>query len=132
MKAALRSYLLADSTIAGMIIDRIYWQQRERGEPLPCLVLTRVSGTTGQTHGGADTLVRSRIQVNCLADTRAAADALESAVMARLNGRAFTQDGVTFSTCQHIAARDLTEAGAIDTETVFCPSLDFLILHKEA
>jgi hypothetical protein len=131
MKEAFRAYLLADTAIAALIGDRAYWQQRERGEALPCVVLTRVSGSTGQTHGGADNLVRSRIQVNCLAATRAAADALERAVMARLNGKAFAQDEVTFSTCQQIAARDLTEAGAIDTETVFCPSLDFLILHKE-
>lgn len=131
MEEALRAYLLGDSDIVELIVDRIYWNVRTQGEGLPAIVLTRISGKPGLTYKGSDGLWRSRVQVNCLGASNASARGLERAVRARLNAKAFEQDGIAFQGCFLDSVRDLTETGTTDAETIYCPSTDYIILYEE-
>lgn len=131
MKEALRAYLLGAADVAALAGDRAYWGVRTQGEGLPAIVMTRVSGSDGLTYAGSDGLFRARVQINCMAATNAAADALERAVRARLAARAFEQDGVRFQGCFADSARDLTDTGLTDAEAIYCPSIDYIIFYEE-
>lgn len=69
MEEVLLAHLLEDFDVLALVADRIAWGLRPRGEALPAIVLTRVSGRREYVMGGAAGLTDSLVQVDCWAGT---------------------------------------------------------------
>lgn len=88
----LRTRLLADPTIAGLVGTRIYWKIRPQNSALPAIVLGTVYGARVQSHDGPIDTQGNRIQIDCLATTKAAAINLRNAVIAEIELPGITGD----------------------------------------
>lgn len=86
IRAALRAYLLADSTIASLVGTRMYPVKLPQGTALASIVFTRVSGLSGVTSSGREGLSRPRVQIDCWAPTMDAAATLADRVKERIEG----------------------------------------------
>lgn len=80
IEADVRTYLLADATVAALIDERVYPVSLPQTAVLPAVTYQRVFGTEGITHQGPSGLERTRIQFDCWATTYAEATALAEAV----------------------------------------------------
>ena len=101
-----------------------------QGDPLPALVLTRVSGGSDYTYKGPAGLRRARVQIDSYGDSNASARSLQRALWAAMDGQVFTQGGIWFQSLL-ADARDLTEPGLTDAETVHRISSDFNLNFRE-
>lgn len=86
MEEAVVAYLLANTTLAGLLGNRINWNTRPQGSQLPAIVLQRVSGTTDYTMDGPSGLKQSRVQIDCWAKTYGSSVAVSRAVKSALSG----------------------------------------------
>jgi hypothetical protein len=86
IRAALRSYLLADSGIAAVVTARVFPLKMPQGETRASIVFTRVSGLSGVTSSGAERVARPRIQIDCWASDPDAAASLADLVKERIEG----------------------------------------------
>ena len=84
MQAALRSRLLADATVAGLVGARVDWGLRPQAKSLPALTLTLVPTPRDYTMGGAQVTQQFRVQCDCWAATYKGANDLRDAVIAAL------------------------------------------------
>jgi hypothetical protein len=84
MQAALRSRLLADPTIAGLVGQRVDWGLRPQGKPLPAITLTLVPTPRGYHMDGPQATQIHRVQIDCWAESYKAASDLRDAVIAEL------------------------------------------------
>jgi hypothetical protein len=94
MQQALRTRLLNDATIAGLVGTRIDWDARPQGKPLPAITLAMVD-TRDQHMGGPQVTRSSIIQVDCWASKANDAHTLADAVIAELQP-ALTVSGIRF------------------------------------
>lgn len=131
MEEQIRAYLLADAAVSAACGGRCSHIERNQGEPLPALVLTRISGRRETFHSGPSGLVQSRLQVDCYGSTQVQSWALSRAVRARISGRSFTQSGLSFGGVFLDDERQSSEAAASVGVRVFRTSLDFTIWHQE-
>lgn len=87
LTAATRDRLSAAEAVTPIAGDRVYRDMRIQGDPLPAAVIFLISGPRASIFGGGDqALRRSRLQIDCLAESQAAADALSEAVIAAMKG----------------------------------------------
>lgn len=129
--AGLRTFLLADSTIASLIgsgsAARLYPVKLPQGPTMPAITYQTISGQRVHSADGASGLSGPRIQIDCWGSTYAQADALFEAVRKRLDGYrgpAGSKDiqGAFFDT-----ERDFYEADA----ELYRKSADFIIWNTE-
>lgn len=80
--------LLGDSTITGLVDDRIYPLFRPEADPLPALVYQRVSTVPTNSINGFSGLDAVRIQFSCYAKTLLEAKELAEALRAAMNADA--------------------------------------------
>lgn len=125
MKTALRSRLLADGTIAGLVGTRVDWGLRPQGKPLPAISLTMIPTPRDYTMEAAQVTQIYRVQVDCWAATYASADAVRQAVIAELEPASGSFLGAFVQRDQDMPER--TDAGEIHRA-----SLDFKIIHVSA
>lgn len=122
MDELLRTRLQAQ--IAGVPID---WGMSAQGASVPRIVLWRISGGDDYTAAGRTGYSRTRVQIDCYAETVGAAKLLGRQVKAALSG--YRGGEILGAFLQN--ERDLTP----DTEgagTLARVSLDFFIHHQEA
>jgi hypothetical protein len=125
MEAALRTRLKANATILGMVGPRVDWGLRPQAKDLPAIRLILVSLPRAYTMAGAQTTQHYRVQVDCYGATFKTAKELGDAVIACLEPATGSfQAGFVLS------QRDAPEQ--IETETVYCRSLDFQITYLSA
>lgn len=79
MQGALRARITGAATTAG---TRVYWVDRPQTSALPAVTLQTISDPRPQHLKGFDELRSTRVQVDCWADTYAAARSLMEAVLA--------------------------------------------------
>lgn len=79
MQGALRARITGAATTAG---TRVYWVDRPQAAALPAVTLQTISDPRPQHLKGFDELRSTRVQVDCWADTYAAARSLLEAVLA--------------------------------------------------
>lgn len=116
----LRTRLLVDGTIAGLVGTRIYWKIRPQNSALPAIVLGTAFGARDQHYEGPIDGQGNRIQLDCLASTKAAAVALRDAVIAEVETPATSGDTEFqggFVNLYRDAADD-TAAGVVHTEMI--------------
>lgn len=123
---ALARRLIDDAATAAIAADRWDWDEREQTTPLPCGVLEVVSDPRPQHLAGFHTRRQSRVQVSCLATSRAEAAALrEAAIEAITPGGEFSGIGFSRAMIENVAA----DAERTETGRVFRQRFDLLIMH---
>ena len=116
MQMQLRTRLLNDATISGLVSTRVDWGVRPQGKPLPAITLTMADDAREQTMGGLQVTQDPLVQIDCWGATYGDAAALRDAVITLLTTDA-TQSGVKFLKAQNINTQDLPEK--TDTGIVF-------------
>lgn len=94
----LRTYILADATVAGLIGTQMYGQLVPHDATVPFLVFQQISDPRLHTHDGDSGLAHPRIQITSWdggADGYAGALALAAAVKARINSTTGTIGSTT-------------------------------------
>lgn len=125
MKAALRTRLLADATISGLVGQRVDWGLRPQAKDLPAIRLTLVPTPRDYHMGGAQVTQHHRVQIDCFALTYKDADDLRAAVIAELEPASGSFQGSFVHRDQDMPER--TETGEIHRA-----SLDFKVTYIPA
>ena len=124
---ALRSRLLDDSDVAGVVGTRVAWGVAPQKWKPPFVILTLVSDVRDQHFKGFQGLRASRVQVDCYGLDRASTYTLrEYALAAIADGGTF--DSVRFDRIADVSVRDL--GANTDTGFVHRDSIDALIWHE--
>ena len=133
---SLRSMLLSDASLVGLVVDRVIPDQLAQSETLPAITYRVISSRHEHTINGPKAGARwTRFTVECFADSRQGADTLAETM--RLSGILdWTGDahGVEVlsveidSGATHFAEQN-TEGSH---ELRYITSYDFEILHREA
>lgn len=111
MQGALRARITGAATTAG---TRVYWVDRPQSAALPAVTLQTISDPRPQHLKGFDELRPTRVQIDCWADSYAAAKTLMEAVLAAVVPQN-TSNGIRFDRA-HI---DNADEGGERTETKF-------------
>jgi len=91
IESTVRTQLKNDTTVKGLVADRIYVGAKlPQGAVLPLVVIHMISHTADNTIKGACNLQWERLQIEAWASTIAGADTLLKAVDAALNGKKFS------------------------------------------
>ncbi len=127
LETALRTYVLADATVAGLAGARMYPRKLPQGPTLPAIAYQRIDTRREHDMAGPDGLPRPRVQVACWAASVAQAADLAAAVMERLDGYRGAWGSVQVQSCLCVGERDLD-----DPETGrSAVALDFMIQYVE-
>lgn len=86
VETELRTRLLADSTVSGLIVARMYPQHLPQNPSYPAITYQRITGSRTQDLSGAGSRGRITLQLNCWANDPLAAQALADAVRADIDG----------------------------------------------
>lgn len=131
IRKALRAYLLADTAIAAIISDRVYFIKMKQGNVDPCVVFSRISGAGDYYHGGPSGLAMPRYQIDSWSKTGDAATTLANLIKARLSGyRGVMGTGPAAVTVQGVFMVDERE-DYDDTVQLSRMSRDYFIDHEE-
>jgi hypothetical protein len=127
MEESLRAYLIADTTLSGLISTRLAWGVNDQGGAMPRATMQIISGSPEYSDEGESGLSENRVQVDCFGTTYASAKAVARAVTARVSGASFIQGGVRFNVFID-SERDDPEAfeGGREVHRV---SLDLIVWH---
>lgn len=79
MEGAFRARITGAATTAG---TRVYWDERPQCSALPAVILQMIDDAREQHLKGFQSVQRAAVQVDCYAETKAAAKALKDAVLA--------------------------------------------------
>lgn len=82
--ADLRTYLLANAGVSALIGTRMYPNALPQGATLPAVVYYLISSTHVQSLGGITAAGTCRVQLDCYAATRLAADGVSAPIVAAL------------------------------------------------
>ncbi len=109
-KGALRTYLLADAAISGLVDDRIYSFPAPQGAAYPYVVFNRIAGFDIQSASSSADIDSDTWQFDVYGSTYATALAVSDAIRARLtvlNNTLF--DSYRVHNCRHQMTNDLSE-----------------------
>lgn len=81
----MRTYLLTNSTITGLITDRIFPQQAPQNATFPYVVYHRISNIVLRHLGGRAGVSHSRIQLDCYARKYSEAKVLRDAIISLID-----------------------------------------------
>ena len=125
MKTALRSRLLADATISGLVGTRIDWGLRPQGKPLPAITLTLLPTPRDYHMGGAQHTQHYLVQIDCWAASYASAEAVRQAVIAEMEPASGSFQG-------SFVQRDHDMPERTETGEIHRASLDFKVTYISA
>lgn len=125
IEQALRSKLLADATVLGLVSTRVYPLVLPQDPTYPAITYKRVTGRDMTAHDGRLGLDRSRFQIDCLDDDFGGATTLARAVMVALNGYRGTVDTVDIGAIVNESTQDLYDP-ILEIQKV---SIDFWVTY---
>lgn len=96
MLADLRSYILADATVSGLIAARFYLDKLPQNPTYPACEYGMVDESVMNTHSDSSTLNRDIVQIDVYAKKAVQALNVKEAIKSRLNGAAVTQGTTIF------------------------------------
>lgn len=131
LEEALRTRLLADSTVSGLVGTRIFPLVIPQGQALPAIAYQRISGVREHTHAGASGLAHPRIQYACVAETFTQARAVADAVRQRLDGFAGVIGSVTVESIMIQNQMDNYNLSADNEASSYTTWLDFVVWYEE-
>jgi len=123
LEEALRALMLARPPVTALVGTRINWGANPQGSALPAIVMNVIDDAAGLTLAGSDGLSQGRVQIDCYADTFAAAKITARAVIAALHGYS-APNGLRL--IEHVATRDTREGSTNEADRPFRTSLDFM------
>lgn len=109
---ALRTYVLADATVSGLVGARMYPVILPQNPTMPAITYQYISGASVISHDGATGLENPTFQIDCWGSTYATMDALFEAVRERLNGAKGTFSGLYVGGIFLVRKRDLYDNDA--------------------
>jgi hypothetical protein len=101
----LAEHLAALPALAGVGAS-VHWRRAPLNSATPVVVLNVISDLRGNTHGGADGLAESLVQVDAYAADYYAVESLRAAVLDELNGFRGVIGTTVFDAILHDASRD--------------------------
>ncbi len=119
--------LQATAGVVALVGTRIYPQAAPQGTTADYVTYELVSGNPIQDHGGSGGLHRARISFLCHAATYANAKALAEAILAALDGRRGTIQGVAVGA---ILSEMEADAGFDDETRMHVVAVDFRALYQ--
>lgn len=133
---AVRSLLLANGTVSGLIGSRLYPLRRPQGSALPAMTYQVVAGDRDHAHGGMTALANRWVQFTAWADTDAASaysqvQTLADLVETVLGGYRGTTGGVEIGGAFVRGRRDFDEDGPDGIQRVFGASVDIEFFYQE-
>ena len=129
MQAELRTRLLGNATVAGIVGTRIDWGARPQGDPYPSVVLTLVNDARPQTFKGNITSRATIVQIDCYGVSSAQVATLREAVISAIVPTA-TVGGIIFDRAFIQTVRNLNTIS--DTGIVYRDSIDCQVWHRSA
>ncbi len=97
MLADLRSYILAEATVAALIVDRFYANAARASPTSPYCVYRVVAETVENTHDAEEAELNvDTVQIDVYGDTFASVSGVKDALKKRLNSKAAIQDDTDF------------------------------------
>ena len=133
ISATIRTMTLADGTVSGLVSTRMYSDTLPQNATLPAIRYAVVDATPNEHLSGIVGVSRARIQIDCYANTRAAANALADGVRLALEKQNHTLVGAQY--INDIAmisgpadARDRAKAG--EDEVRFISTMDFFVYYN--
>lgn len=128
MEKDLIALLLASTSVTAIAGNRVTPVARTQGDPLPAVVIQRISGAPEYADDGEVGLQNARMQIDCWALDYAGAKDLAAAVTQELSAkRDVTQGATTFIYILLDDVRDNREPGYGNPEYLFRTSLDFIV-----
>lgn len=124
----LRTFLIADATVAGLVGTRIYPAILPQDPTYPAISYQYIAGASDISTDGPTGLANPTFQIDCWAPTYAAMDALFEAVRKRLNGYKGVAGGAAVQGVFLVRKRDLYDNDA----KVHRRSADWSIWNEEA
>lgn len=126
VSADLRDALKAAEVAGG----RVYRDERPQGAALPAVVLQVISAPIEPLMKGEQPLGETRIQANCLADSRGSADLLRAEVLAARPLRAVVGE-TSFRRIMADGGREDSDRGQ-DGKTIFRATIDLIVWARPA
>jgi hypothetical protein len=128
MEESLTAHLLANSGLAAVVADRVFWGVRPQSTPLPAIAMFVVSSIPADSDDITHDETETRVQFDCLGKLSEDAVTVARALKSALLGAPFTVDGFEFQGAFLETERsDHTQSTA--GESVHRRSVDFLIWH---
>lgn len=130
MLADLRTFILADGTVAGLIGNRLYPHKLLQGAPFPAVTYQVISEVRGHKMNGPDGLPATRVQIDCWGRTFASVSAIAAAILAHLDGYRGQLNGSPSTEVQGIFADQQRTMYESEPE-LHRISRDYIIYHEE-
>lgn len=130
------STLKASSAVTNVVSTRIFQDYAYAKAPMPYIVVNRISSERFPHMAGSSGVVRSRMQIDCTANTRASRDALGEAVRGTLDsvtgsiGTAPNDQSVQNSSMED-DRHDTVPPKQGSQRGTFTRSMDFMVTHNE-
>ena len=124
----LRTFLLADATLGGLIGTRLYPLKLPQDPTVPAMTFQWISGQRAHAADGAVGLASPRVQFDCWAETYLEVEAVFEALRKRLDGFRGTAGASRVQGAFFETERDDYE----DEARLYRRSADFFIWHEEA
>src|SRR5688572_25616453 len=125
MQTALRSRLLADATVAGLVGTRVDWGLRPQAKSLPAITLDLPGSPRGYHMGGAQNTQIARVQIDYWATTPKQAKDGADAVIAALEPRSGSFE-------PSFVLMDRSTSEKVDDGVVYRRQLDMQITYISA
>ena len=122
------AFLLADSTLGGLIGTRLYPLKLPQDPTMPAITYQWISGARVHSTDGASGLSSPRIQFDCWALTYLEAEAVFEALRKRLDGFQGTAGASRIQAAFFESERDLYD----DEARLYRRSTDFFVWYEEA
>jgi hypothetical protein len=122
--------LLATSGVTSLCSDRIYPGSVPQADPLPAVVVNKISGAPLYTDDGQAGLQSDRVQVDAWAASFLASKTISDAFKAALSGFSGSAGGVTIEFAMIENERDDREGGSNASEYRFRSSVDFIVWYR--
>lgn len=127
----LRSFLLADATLTGLVGLRVHPAILPQSGPFPAITYQWTSGTRYQTSDGPVGLSRPRIQLDCWAETYLQAEAVFEALRRRLDGFVGVMGGSPGTPVQGVFFESERDGPYEPEAKLYRRSADFFVFFEE-
>lgn len=133
IETAVVTILAGDTDVTDQVDDRFFPLTVSQCEKMPAITYQQIDDRKMPTHSGPNTLLNTRMQIDCWAETYAEASALKKAVRLALDGFIGTVNGRKIGNIIMDDSRDLSRPmpGADELKR-YGKSLDFMIVFNEA
>lgn len=133
LEGAIRSLLLGDDTITGLVGDRVRPVYGSQAEKRPFLVLSTTNNQGVITHSGGTGSRNATVEVGIVADTYATAAALATAIFSVLNGYAGTVGDIRIAPAAYDDETDIEQQlPPGQSRPVYLKTIQFRVRYQQA